>query len=451
MIKIFYENKDVVMTTERIKKYIEVFKYKYLPRLQKLKRYYDNEADILYREFQDKTKPNHRISVNFADLVSNISTNYFIGKPVSYNATDENLLTDLNNIFRYNDEQTTNNTIALNQSIYGYGLEVIYLDNNSNVRFMPIDVENTVLIFDNTLEKNLIYAIRFFENTDILNSESKMFIELYSETDVKYYVETKDGLMLTNTAPHYFGNCPVNIYRNNIDNVGDFEKVIPLIDAYNLACSDSANEQEAFNEAYLVFKNTDLDNDKVTAMKETRNIIIEDAAEGSPASVAFLLKNGNPTEAETNKQRIASDIHKLTFINEMSGDGQKSHTSSAGSQLSLLGLSQVMARKEAFFRFGLTRRIEIICELLNIKGSNYNFRDVSIVFSKNVPIDNVVVADTVSKLRGLVSDETLLSQLPFIQDIEVEKERLAKQNELNSYSNIFNDMTDMLNGGTDGE
>ncbi len=110
-----------------------------------------------------------------------------------------------------------------------------------------------------------------------------------------------------------------------------------------------------------------------------------------------------------------------------------------------------MARKEAFFRFGLTRRIEIICELLNIKGSNYNFRDVSIVFSKNVPIDNVVVADTVSKLRGLVSDETLLSQLPFIQDIEVEKERLAKQNELNSYSNIFNDMTDMLNGGTDGE
>ncbi len=435
------------MSTERIKKYIEVFKYKHLPRLQKMKRYYNNDADILNRTFADTTKPNHKIPNSFADYISNISTNYFIGKPVTYNATDESLLADLNNIFKYNDEQTTNNTIALNQSIYGYGLEIIYLDNNSDLRFTPVEVENTILIFDNTLENNLIYAIRFFEEMDILTNKTKLFVELYSELDIKYFVDIDGVLVLQETREHYFKNVPVNIYCNNIDKNGDFEKVISLIDAYNLAVSDSANERESFNEAYLVFKNSGLDDKKIIKMKETRNIVIQDSGEDSGADVSFLVKNGNPTEAETNKQRIENDIHKFTFVNNMAGDAQKSHTSSAGAQLGLLGLEQIMARKEAFFRFGLTRRIEIICELLNIKGNNYNFRDVSIQFTKNIPIDNNLVADTVSKLRGLVSDETLWGMLPMIQDIEVERERLAKQNELNSYNNIF---TDMLNSDTEG-
>jgi hypothetical protein len=58
-------------------------------------------------------------------------------------------------------------------------------------------------------------------------------------------------------------------------------------------------------------------------------------------------------------------------------------------------------------------------------------------FVRNIPVDNVVIADTISKLRGLVSDETLLEQLPFIVDIEQEKKRLEAQNSLNSYANTF--------------
>ncbi len=429
----------MVISTERILKYIEVFKYKYLPRLQKLKRYYDaNNDKIMNRTFTDITLPNNKIAHSWGDFVSNISTNFFIGKPVTYNAKNTELLSELNAIFKYNDEITTNNTLALNESIYGYSVELVYLDENSNIRFAPIEVENTILIFDNTIEKNLIYAIRFFEEVDILTEKSILNVELYSETDIKYFVEIEGTLTLTEVQNHYWSNVPVNVYKNNIDCKSDFEKVISLIDGYDILQSDSSNENEDFRQAYLVFKNTNLDEESIINAKETRNIVIEDSENGMPSSVDFLVKNGNPTESETNKQRIENDILKFTYISDMSSAGQKSHTSSFGAQLSLIGLQQVMTRKEAFFRFALTRRIEIICELLNIKGNNYDFRDVSIAFSVNLPTDTNYIADAISKLRGIVSDETLLEQIPFIQDIEVEKERISKQNELNSYANFFN-------------
>ena len=35
----------------------------------------------------------------------------------------------------------------------------------------------------------------------------------------------------------------------------------------------------------------------------------------------------------------------------------------------------------------------------------------------------------VNNLRGLVSDETLLAQIPFIKDVAAELERIEKQNE----------------------
>ncbi|MEL7646987.1 MAG: phage portal protein [Sedimentibacter sp.] len=439
----FYENKNVVMTTERIKKHIEIFQTRDLPRLEKLKRYYDSKNDtIMNRTFADTTKPNYRISNSWGDYIANISSNYFIGKPVTYNASDAEMLTELNAIFKFNDEMTINNVLALNQSIYGYSTELLYLDENSNVRFAPVDVRNLILIFENTIEQNLLYAIRFYKEADILTDKTVLNVELYSETEIKYFVEIQGVLTLIDSKEHFFNGVPINVYRNNVDCMGDYEKLLPLIDAYDLAQSDSSNERESFNEAYLVFRNTNLDNSDILTMKETRNIIIEDTENGMQSSVDFLVKNGNPTESEANKTRIADDIHKFSYVEDMSGANAKSHTSATGARLSMLGLEQVMARKEANFRFALTRRIELICNLLNLKGASYDFRSISIAFVRNIPVDNVLVADTISKLRGLVSDETLLEQLPFITDIEQELKRLEAQNSLNSYTNLFGGVED---------
>ena len=98
-------------------------------------------------------------------------------------------------------------------------------------------------------------------------------------------------------------------------------------------------------------------------------------------------------------------------------------------------MEQSTSKKESFFRFGLQRRIEIITNILNLKGSNYDYRRVNITFTRNLPTDEVIIADMISKLTGIVSNETLLEQIPFVTDIEQEKERLKAQLSNNNANN----------------
>lgn len=439
----FYENKSVVMTIQRLKKYIEVFENQYLPRLKKLKNYYDNNNDtISHRTYTDITLPNWQISNAWANYISNISSNYFIGKGCTYNSANEQMLLDVNAILKYNDEVTVNNVLALNQSIFGYAVELMYLDDNTNIRFMPLDNKQIILIYDDSLESNLLYAIRFYYTKDIMfNSQKVLNVELYSRTGIEYYTEIKSKLTLVDSKPHYFKEVPINTFRNNNDCFGDFEKVIPLIDAYDVLASDSLNENESFNAAYLWFKNCGLSDKDIIEMKKNRIIITEDGTDdGAGASnISWLIKNGNPVETESNKSRVENDIHKFSFVEDMSGQAAKSHTSATQARLSMLGLEQLMANKESHFRQGLIRRVELICNILALKGTEYNFTDLTISFVRNIPQDSTVIADMISKLRGLASDETLLEQLPFINDVAAEKERLKAQNELNSY-NLFTDL-----------
>lgn len=423
-----------------IKKYIEVFKSTQLPRLEKLKRYYDTKNDsITNRTFTDTSLPNNKIATSWGDYISNITSAYFIGKPVVYNSANTDMLNEINMIFKYNDEQVTNNTLALNQSIYGLAEELLYIDNDSNTRFAVVDPRQVILIYENTLEENLLYAIRFYSTENILTNEKTLFVEVYTTDKIYYYKEIAEGgLTLIDEREHYFNGVPVNPYKNNPDCMGDFEKLIKLIDAYDFCMSDSQNERDSFNDSYMRFINTGLDETSIVEMKETRNIIVDGVQDGIQPNVDFLIKNGNPTETETNKQRIENDIHKFSYVNNMAADAQKSHTSATGAKLSMLGLEQTIAKKEAHFKYGLQRRIELLTNILNLKGANYDYRSITMSFTRNIPQDIGVTADTISKLRGLVSDESLMELLPFITNIEQEKQRLEAQNSLNSYANLFN-------------
>ena len=60
------------------------------------------------------------------------------------------------------------------------------------------------------------------------------------------------------------------------------------------------------------------------------------------------------------------------------------------------------------------------------------WRDVQITFTRNIPTDILETVNMVNSLRGLVSDKTLLAQLPFIQDIDLELEAIDEQKEANA-------------------
>ena len=80
-------------------------------------------------------------------------------------------------------------------------------------------------------------------------------------------------------------------------------------------------------------------------------------------------------------------------------------------------------------------------------GTDYDLMQaINIVFYKNLPKSENDLYDMVSKLSGIVSDKTLLSQLPFIKNVEEEMKQ--KQEEESEKAKQFMENYDGL-GDTD--
>ena len=89
------------------------------------------------------------------------------------------------------------------------------------------------------------------------------------------------------------------------------------------------------------------------------------------------------------------------------------------------------AKIEAEMKKALQRRVEIICGIASLKYGEEVFRDVKIDFKRNVPEDITSTVNMVNSLKGSVSDATLLSQIPFIDDVNKELEALQEQKSAN--------------------
>jgi hypothetical protein len=57
-----------------------------------------------------------------------------------------------------------------------------------------------------------------------------------------------------------------------------------------------------------------------------------------------------------------------------------------------------------------------------------SINEIDVVFTVNMPIDEGEIVDMVTRLRGIVDDQTLLSQLWFIRDPAEALENIRKQN-----------------------
>jgi hypothetical protein len=79
----------------------------------------------------------------------------------------------------------------------------------------------------------------------------------------------------------------------------------------------------------------------------------------------------------------------------------------------------------------LQRRVELICGIAALKLGEEVFRDIDIDFKRNLPEDYTSIINVINSLKGTVSDATLLSQLPFITDVNAELEAVAEQKAAN--------------------
>ena len=419
----YYFDKDKILTTDIINKFIKLDANENARKV-KLHEYYMGKHNILRRQYEDPSKPNNRVVNPYANYITTLMTGYFIGEPVEYTSEDERTLDQYKEILQYNDEPSVNKEIAKWQSVCGEGYEITYIDEQGNVRFKALPAIGMIPIYNDDLEESLLYVIRYWQSYDIEHDQRIDYVEVYSPIEItKYQKDVGGNLQVIDQKYHVFGQVPVTPYYNNAECQGDFELVISEIDAYDSFESDSVNEADYFADSYLVLSGMEgTTSDDVASMKENRVLVFPEGGQGS-----WLTKQVNDTWIENEKKRLDQDIHKFSFCPPMTDENFAANASGVAMKYKLMGLENKVGVKENEFEKGLRRRIELVYGVMRKVNGDFDYLDINIVFTRNLPQDLNAAADTVIKLDGILSDETRLALLPLDIDAQVELEKVEEQ------------------------
>ncbi len=409
-------DKDIEITGELIQEIITQRGDKPSKRFKKLQNYYEGEHDILERTKKDPSKPNNRLVVNYAKLITDIATGYFVGIPVTYNSDEKEALKEIFDVLDANYEEDVNYELAKQISISGTAFELIYANEDSDIEFKPVDNASIIPVYTDCIQERLLFAIRMYETNNILTGEKKHKAEVYTDIHTIYFEQGNGTMTEVERNEHFFGDVPVIEYTNNNESLGDFEVVLSLIDAYNKTQSDSANDFEDFTDAflYLVGYNGTQSED-VEQMKEDKVLLLD-----KEGSAGWLIKNINDAAVENYKNRLQADIHSVSQTPDLTDEKFAGNVSGESMKYKTWGLEQVSAIKERKFKTGLIKRLKLISNYLNIKGGNFDPNLINLTFHRNLPKNLLEITDMFQKLGGSLSEKTTLSLHPAVDDPDAE-------------------------------
>lgn len=437
----FYLNKDEELSVALLQKMINRFRLNVEPKLEKYKNYYDGKQAILNKSYADASKPCSRTVINYC---KNIADSYcgYLATPSYISYSSENDIEDIMNILRYNDYQAEDADFLLDALIYGVACELMYIDTAGQVRFRLINPTQCFGVYDDSLTGDLMYFVRMYKVSDWDDSD-KYNVDVYSDYDIKHYTMggMNGGLTFVGEEKHYFSQCPANIFTLP-DEKSVYDCIIGLQDAANELLSNEIDDYSAFCDAYLTLVGMDADTEDIAAMKENRVLILPEGA-----SAAWLTKNANDTQVENIIKRIHDSIYRIAACPDFSSETFVGGVSSGiAIKYRLTGMETRAAKIVAAMKKALQRRVEIICGIASLKLGEEVFRDISIDFRRNIPEDMTTTINMINSLQGIVSNETLISQLGFVSDVNAEIEAVKKQKEANmslySFGNFANDKDD---------
>ena len=376
------------------------------------------------KQATDLGKPCNKVVVNYCYNIVQNYRGYLTGIDIAYSSDKD--IDQVFEVLNYNDVKQEDSNYLQDALVYGCAYEIAYIDEWGKHRFKTLDPKNVIPIYDDTLDQDLVYCIRFWSNK--IADKDFYIVEVYSQSDIKTYKSDMgfQTFELVKEEPHYFGMVPITVFELNNDRVSIFDQIMTLQDAYNKLLSAEVDDFESFADAYLVLKGMmGTDPADLADMKRNRALLLDNDAEAS-----YLTKNISDTQIQNMLNNINDNIHKIANSPDFNDDKFMAQTGIA-MRFKLVQFENASSAIEAEMRKALQRRIELICAIGNIKGDNLNFDDVKITFTRNLPTNLTETAQVVNSLRGLVSDQTLLSLLPFVEDSQAELDRLNQQKQMN--------------------
>ncbi|RXS50646.1 phage portal protein [Lactococcus lactis] len=413
--------KDEPITVEVLTKFMEKHKLE-VARYEYLKNMYRGIMSIDDEPTKDPWKPDNRLTVNFTKYIVDTFTGYFNGIPVKKSHSDKEILSKLQEFDNLNDMEDEESELAKMACIYGRAFELLYQNEETQTNVIYNTPENMFMVYDDTIKQEPLFAVRYGYDDDY-----KLYGEVYTKETTYALNGTMGFYNMTEQAPNPFDDLPVVEFYFNEERMSIFESVISLVNAFNKAISEKANDVDYFSDQYLAFLGAAVEEEDLKNIRSNR--VINYYGEGSEAKnvdVKFLEKPDSDSQTENLLDRLTKLIFQTTMVANISDE---SFGSSSGVSLAykLQAMSNLALSFQRKFQSSLNSRYKLYCELSTNVSNKEAWKDIEYTFTRNEPKDIKEQAETASILAGITSQETALSVISVIPDVQAEMEKIKKE------------------------
>lgn len=401
-----------------------------IPRLERLYRYYKGNHDILHRKVENPLTPNNRIVAPNAYYITTIANGFTFANPLSYKGNNIDNLVQENKLAK---TAAHDAEIGEDLSIFGRAYELVYMSKlpYQHVKLNHLDPQSAFVVFSNEIDPEPLFAVYYYKKIESDGAQDGWKLNVY-DANWLYLYDLKSLTDLPtpeSQTPHYAEQVPIIEYKNNDEGIGDYERVMTLIDAYDRLQSDRLNDKDQFIDAILAIYGAQLMDDADKAPEVVKLLhdykIMDDL--DKDARIEYIKKALDETSVEVLRQAIKSDISKFSLVPELTDENFAGNASGVAMEYKTLGLKWLANIKRRMFKKSLDRRLQVMNSYMSRLGRGFDWTDVDITFDDALPVD---VMSYLPYAKDTLSCKTMVSFLANkfgVSDVEKELEQIAQE------------------------
>lgn len=416
-----------------------------LPMYMSMQKYYDGHTEAMEKYKMITKRANTKVRCNFIQKFINEEASYCCGNKTTYSSHSDNtdVIEDVRLNFRHWKEKH-NKELCKQSLIFNEAYELYYIDSNGMFNSLICTPLDSYILQDDFGNTQLF--IRFW--TKKFDETHTLYADVYTDTDIGHYTVIGDvfePVTSNNIDTNVFGKVPVSMVQIGTVEESLFSILKGLQDGFETNLSDMVNEISDFRNAYLAFKGCKLDDttedeNGETDLDKMKRLGVMNLP-GEKADAKWLIKEINDSFVQNTLNTLEDKMYQLaSHINN--NEKLVSNTSSLALRNRLIGLEEKCTNNIQALVDAIKARLQFLFIYLKIKqNKNYDWKDIDIKITPNIPTDDLMISQIISQLNGKLSTKTGLKQLSFVDNVDNEMAELKKENEANSVGQ------NLLNGG----
>lgn len=388
----------------------------------------------------EKERADYRAAHNFAKIINVFDVGYNTGVPIKKVSDIEQINKFITEYDRDNDIEALDGELWRDMKKYGRAYELQYRNEKDQDRSVISNVFETFVCYGTDVERTPLFAVRY--PIYRIGSQERVKVSVYTDSEIITYKTCQTTSLKLEEEKrefHHWGEVPITEYSPDRYRMSGYEDVIPMIDLYDAAQSDTANYMSDLNEATLVITgDLNLQKYSVSDLAEMKRANLLLLANGinpdgskSQTDAKYVYKQYDVNGAEAYKDRLQKDIHKISFVPDLTDDSFSGTQSGEAMKYKLFGFQQMAKTGQRGFKKGLIRRYRLLMNIKNFanEADNTDLGNLTITFTPNLPKAILEELKALVDAGMEVSQETLMGLASFIEDIQAELERIQNEKE----------------------